>query len=182
MPPRPPTLQHPSGAHDAGMDIMTGARLGRAILVSGARESAAASLPRRAATASAVKRFNGVLLSRAPPAAASQQPLHALASNNSPAPAGDGRCGRNRRLVTFSSSLVAIAFVSFRGVYVGKRFRNETTKRVIYLCRGHHTRKWPVVGCFPGLLQLDEIERTTASHCTYRPSPSPWHVLLARAP
>ncbi|CAM9410055.1 unnamed protein product [Scytosiphon promiscuus] len=72
------------------MDIMTGARLGRAILISGARESAAASLPRRAATAAAVKGFNGALLSRAP-AVASQQKLHALAGTSPPTQTGDGR-------------------------------------------------------------------------------------------
>ncbi|CAM9545862.1 unnamed protein product [Ectocarpus sp. 4 AP-2014] len=58
---------------------MTGARLGRAVLTSGARDSAVASLPRRAAGLVASKGCNGVL-SRAP--AAANQSLRTTAARS----------------------------------------------------------------------------------------------------
>ena len=72
------------------MDIMVGARLGRAILVSGSRDYVTASLPRRAAAAAAA----GTGCNRArsgASAAARQQGLHA-SGGSAAVPAGDGRC------------------------------------------------------------------------------------------
>lgn len=59
---------------------MTGARLGRAILVSGTRDSVAAALPRRAAAAAAAAATGCNRVLSGASAAASQQPsLHAIA-------------------------------------------------------------------------------------------------------
>lgn len=148
---------------------MTGARLGRAILVSGARDSAAASLPRRAAAAAAVKGFKGVLLSRAPPAVASQQQqsLHALAGNSPLARAGDGRCER------VPSDCLCVFFVGVGCVYLflcaqregGKAFLLRHDKRVIYL-RPCGTGLWLAasqVSC-----SCTRFVRTTARHLSYQ--------------
>lgn len=76
------------------MDIMTRARLGRAILVTGARESVTAALPRQAAAAAAAATGCTRLLSGASAAAAARQQQSAVvASDRTSGPTGgDRRC------------------------------------------------------------------------------------------